>query len=79
MAQLVSHKEQLQKQREEHQAIIYNLERKAVLDNDRLEQELCYIFSDLDGVILQINVLKHCIMIALFVFDFTTIGQFTLW
>ncbi|XP_063043544.1 cilia- and flagella-associated protein 157 [Engraulis encrasicolus] len=40
MAQLVSHKEQLQKQREEHQAIIYNLERKAVLDNDRLKREM---------------------------------------
>ncbi len=27
--------EQLQKQKEEHQAEIYNLEKKAVLDNDR--------------------------------------------
>lgn len=27
--------EQLQKQKEEHRAQIYNLEKKAVLDNDR--------------------------------------------
>ncbi|XP_043094701.1 cilia- and flagella-associated protein 157-like [Puntigrus tetrazona] len=32
--------EQLQKQEEEHQAQIYNLEKKAVLDNDRLKKEM---------------------------------------
>uniref|UniRef100_A0A671MAZ0 Cilia- and flagella-associated protein 157 n=1 Tax=Sinocyclocheilus anshuiensis TaxID=1608454 RepID=A0A671MAZ0_9TELE len=32
--------EQLQKQKEEHQAQIYNLEKKAVLDNDRLKKEM---------------------------------------
>ncbi|KAL2079640.1 hypothetical protein ACEWY4_025384 [Coilia grayii] len=36
MAQLDSLKEQLEIQKQEHQAIIYNLERKAVLENDRL-------------------------------------------
>ncbi|XP_056601098.1 cilia- and flagella-associated protein 157 [Triplophysa dalaica] len=32
--------EQLQKQKEEHQTEIYNLEKKAVLDNDRLKKEM---------------------------------------
>ncbi|XP_042580687.1 cilia- and flagella-associated protein 157-like [Cyprinus carpio] len=32
--------EQLQKQKEEHQAQIYNLEKKAVLDNDRLKKDM---------------------------------------
>lgn len=35
MAERRSLEEQLQKQKEEHQAQIYNLEKKAVLDNDR--------------------------------------------
>ncbi|XP_051971546.1 cilia- and flagella-associated protein 157-like isoform X1 [Xyrauchen texanus] len=40
MAECRSFKEQLQKQKEEHQAEIYNLEKKAVLDNDRLKKEM---------------------------------------
>lgn len=35
MAERRSLEEQLQNQKEEHQAQIYNLEKKAVLDNDR--------------------------------------------
>uniref|UniRef100_A0A8C1ZH18 Cilia- and flagella-associated protein 157 n=2 Tax=Cyprinus carpio TaxID=7962 RepID=A0A8C1ZH18_CYPCA len=40
MAERRSLEEQLQKQKEEHQAQIYNLEKKAVLDNDRLKKEM---------------------------------------
>ncbi|XP_069039299.1 cilia- and flagella-associated protein 157 [Lepisosteus oculatus] len=40
MAHLASLEEQLTKQKQEHQAVIYNLERKAVLDNDRLKKEM---------------------------------------
>ncbi|XP_051541886.1 cilia- and flagella-associated protein 157-like isoform X2 [Myxocyprinus asiaticus] len=40
MAECRSLEEQLQKQKEEHQAEIYNLEKKAVLDNDRLKKEM---------------------------------------
>ncbi|XP_036454209.1 cilia- and flagella-associated protein 157 [Colossoma macropomum] len=40
MALLASLKEQLEQQKQEHQTIIYNLERKAVLDNDRLKKEM---------------------------------------
>ncbi|XP_041926476.1 cilia- and flagella-associated protein 157 [Alosa sapidissima] len=40
MAQVTSLEEQLEGQKQEHQAIIYNLERKAVLDNDRLKKEM---------------------------------------
>ncbi|XP_016130990.1 cilia- and flagella-associated protein 157 isoform X1 [Sinocyclocheilus grahami] len=40
MAERRSLKEQLQTQKEEHQAHIYNLEKKAVLDNDRLKKEM---------------------------------------
>ncbi|XP_056314707.1 cilia- and flagella-associated protein 157 [Danio aesculapii] len=40
MAERRSLEEQLRKQKEEHQAEIYNLEKKAVLDNDRLKKEM---------------------------------------
>ncbi|KAK2911657.1 hypothetical protein QQF64_027470 [Cirrhinus molitorella] len=40
MAERRSLEEQLQKQKEHHQAQIYNLEKKAVLDNDRLKKEM---------------------------------------
>ncbi|KAK9974323.1 hypothetical protein ABG768_022427 [Culter alburnus] len=40
MAERRSLEEQLQNQKEEHQAQIYNLEKKAVLDNDRLKKEM---------------------------------------
>ncbi|KAG9261822.1 cilia- and flagella-associated protein 157 [Astyanax mexicanus] len=40
MALLASLKEQLEQQKQEHQTVIYNLERKAVLDNDRLKKEM---------------------------------------
>ncbi|KAM6965401.1 cilia- and flagella-associated protein 157 [Aplochiton taeniatus] len=40
IAHLDALKEQLGKQKEEHHAVIYNLERKAVLDNDRLKKEM---------------------------------------
>ncbi|XP_010875534.3 cilia- and flagella-associated protein 157 [Esox lucius] len=39
-AHLESLKEQLEEQRREHQTVIYSLERKAVLDNDRLRKEM---------------------------------------
>jgi len=35
MAERRSLEQQLQNQKEEHQAQIYNLEKKAILDNDR--------------------------------------------
>ncbi|XP_062873900.1 cilia- and flagella-associated protein 157 isoform X2 [Trichomycterus rosablanca] len=40
MALLASLKEQLEQQEQEHQIVIYNLEKKAVLDNDRLKKEM---------------------------------------
>ncbi|KAK1792302.1 hypothetical protein P4O66_012259, partial [Electrophorus voltai] len=40
MSLLVSLKEQLAQQKQEHQTTIYNLERKAILDNDRLKKEM---------------------------------------
>ncbi|CAM4537924.1 unnamed protein product [Leuciscus chuanchicus] len=40
MAERRSLEQQLQNQKEEHQAQIYNLEKKAVLDNDRLKKEM---------------------------------------
>ncbi|XP_066512606.1 cilia- and flagella-associated protein 157-like [Hoplias malabaricus] len=40
MTLLTSLKEQMKRQKEEHQAIIYNLEKKAVLDNERLKKEM---------------------------------------
>ncbi|XP_072521372.1 cilia- and flagella-associated protein 157 [Salminus brasiliensis] len=40
VALLASLKEQLEQQKQEHQTVIYNLERKAVLDNDRLKKEM---------------------------------------
>ncbi|XP_073695640.1 cilia- and flagella-associated protein 157 [Garra rufa] len=40
MAERRSLEEQLQKQKEHHQTQIYNLEKKAVLDNDRLKKEM---------------------------------------
>ncbi|MBN3318858.1 CF157 protein, partial [Atractosteus spatula] len=40
MAHLASLEEQLIKQKQEHQVVIYSLERKAVLDNDRLKKEM---------------------------------------
>ncbi|KAJ8006072.1 hypothetical protein DPEC_G00124460 [Dallia pectoralis] len=39
-AHLESLKEQLEVQRQEHQTVIYSLEKKAVLDNDRLKKEM---------------------------------------
>lgn len=35
MVQMESLKEQLEQQKQEHQTVLYNLEKKAVLDNDR--------------------------------------------
>lgn len=47
IAQVTSLEEELERQKQEHQAIIYNLERKAVLDNDRLRlQWLKMHFND---------------------------------
>ncbi|KAG1957171.1 cilia- and flagella-associated protein [Pimephales promelas] len=40
MAEHRSLEQQLQNQKEEHQAQIYNLEKKAILDNDRLKKEM---------------------------------------
>ncbi|NP_001103638.1 cilia- and flagella-associated protein 157 [Danio rerio] len=40
IAERRSLEEQLRKQKEDHQAEIYNLEKKAVLDNDRLKKEM---------------------------------------
>ncbi|KAK7165104.1 hypothetical protein R3I94_003467 [Phoxinus phoxinus] len=40
MAERRSLEQQLQNQKEEHQAQVYNLEKKAVLDNDRLKKEM---------------------------------------
>ncbi|CDQ64616.1 unnamed protein product [Oncorhynchus mykiss] len=40
MAHLEGLEEQLGKQRQEHHTVIYSLERKAVLDNDRLKKEM---------------------------------------
>ncbi|KAB5528497.1 hypothetical protein PHYPO_G00140850 [Pangasianodon hypophthalmus] len=40
MGQMESLKEQLEKQKQEHQSVIYNLEKKAVLDNYRLKKEM---------------------------------------
>ncbi|KAG7318396.1 hypothetical protein KOW79_018151 [Hemibagrus wyckioides] len=38
--QMESLKEQLEQQKQEHQTVLYNLEKKAVLDNDRLKKEM---------------------------------------
>ncbi|KAF4074463.1 hypothetical protein AMELA_G00239500 [Ameiurus melas] len=40
MGQMESLKEQLELQKQEHQTVIYNLEKKAVLDNYRLKKEM---------------------------------------
>ncbi|KAK3514665.1 hypothetical protein QTP70_021587 [Hemibagrus guttatus] len=40
VVQMESLKEQLEQQKQEHQTILYNLEKKAVLDNDRLKKEM---------------------------------------
>ncbi|KAJ8401559.1 hypothetical protein AAFF_G00378760 [Aldrovandia affinis] len=40
MERLANQEEQLEKQRKEHQLVIQNLERKNVLDNDRLKKEM---------------------------------------
>ncbi|KAM4616305.1 cilia- and flagella-associated protein 157 isoform 4-T4 [Polymixia lowei] len=40
LADMVSLEKQLANQKEEHCAVIYNLEKKAVLDNDRLKKEM---------------------------------------
>ncbi|KAI1900491.1 hypothetical protein AGOR_G00050480 [Albula goreensis] len=40
MERLVAQEEQLEKQRKEHQLVIQNLERKNVLDNDKLKKEM---------------------------------------
>ncbi|KAM9446226.1 cilia- and flagella-associated protein 157 [Clarias gariepinus] len=40
LVQIETLKEQLEKQKHEHQSVIYNLEKKAVLDNHRLRKEM---------------------------------------
>uniref|UniRef100_A0A672T2X7 Cilia- and flagella-associated protein 157 n=1 Tax=Sinocyclocheilus grahami TaxID=75366 RepID=A0A672T2X7_SINGR len=47
--------EQLQKQKEEHQAQIYNLEKKAVLDNDRLKKEMLQHFAAVAAEFLRVS------------------------
>lgn len=44
MGQMDSLKEQLEQQKQEHQTVIYNLEKKAVLDNYRLVYKYVVFF-----------------------------------
>ncbi|XP_066569209.1 cilia- and flagella-associated protein 157 isoform X2 [Amia ocellicauda] len=55
MAQLASMEEQLERQKQEHQTVVYNLEMKAVLDNDRLKKEMQVRVTDVAAEFRQVS------------------------